>query len=274
MGSKFKVSLVRRCKKHEQASALHSTEYLECMIIPVAATWYSTISTGRKFQSTSKKDTSATSCFRLPWVVSPMYHLPKVAWIEKSSSWARSPVKPLGESPGHWSRIVLLATFWRSWIAGDVSMIGRKGERSIATIGIIELSGSIGKLSCSPDPSNLRNKIYIFGRGSLSSLHLPYICCSFVRGWVIEWNLTDLTSGNCNTESLLIAGWEKSTDNTISCNFLRTDIGALVFALTHGGCLSIERLFVLPHVVLQIGISLRRLQLKDSQVQNLAVFHK
>ena len=71
MGSKSKVSLVRRCKKHEQASALHSTEYLECMIITFAATWYST---GKKVlvlidllcsQSTSKQGTSATSCFRL-----------------------------------------------------------------------------------------------------------------------------------------------------------------------------------------------------------------
>lgn len=180
------------------------------------------------------------------WVVSPMYHLPKVAWIEKSTSWARSPVKP-GESPGHWSRIVLLATFWRSWIAGDVSMIGRKGKDLQPQLA--SLSGSIGKLSCSSwsqDSSHLQ-EYYVFGRGSLLSLHLPLFLLIF-GGWVIEWNLTDFqTSGNCNTESLIAAGWEKSTDNTNSCNFLHTDIGALVFALTHRGCLSIERLFVLAH---------------------------
>ena len=156
MGSKFKVSLVRRCKKHEQASVLHSTEYLECMIITVEATWYSTISTGRKFQSTSKKGTSATSCFRLH-----LGSLSNVPPAQGCMNWKKLELSPVTcetrgkpRAPEQNSPVsYILEILNCRWCFNDWQ---KRGERSIATIGIIELSGSIGKLSCSPDPSNLQ----------------------------------------------------------------------------------------------------------------------
>ena len=159
--------------------------------------------------------------------------------------------------------------------------LGRKGERSTATIGIIELSGSIGKLSCSPwsqDSSHLQ-EYNIFGRGSLLSLHLPLFLlifvCSFFRGWVIEWNLTDFSDQ-----------WKLQYRELDSCwlREIHRQHQFLQFpAYRHwsfGFCFDSSGMFIYRTTIcscaffLQIGISLRRLQLKDSQVQNLAVFHK